>query len=322
MAAVRPLALFAPLVLLTLGALESPPPWGLVWIGGAFAGGAGYLANRAPHRLGWLAPLGIAMWLVWMGAAGELYGWALLGAVTSAALFGLATPANGLAVRGQTLWALLPLLALTSVFPISGFYEETIQQAVAAIRTGSAQALERYREIGLKGGALEAMGVQLERSTEIFVALTERFLPATVFVWCATLVCLTILLARRVREAVGRPLTRRAPFAFFAMPEEAVWLLVLSLSAVAVQQNPIAIIGANLAVCLAIGYALQGLAILRFWWVAKRVWRPGMYWVSLLFVLVFAPPVLAVGATLLGVADVWLELRRRWLGSLEAELEA
>lgn len=318
----RPLALFAPLVLLTLGALESPPPWGLVWIGGALAGGAGYLANRAPQKLGWLAPLGIAAWLVWMGAAGELYGWAMLGAVTSAALFGLATPVQGFAVRGQTLWALLPLFALVGVFPVSGLYGETVRQSVAAVRAGSQQAVERYREIGLTGGALEAMAAQLDRSTELLVAAAERFLPAAVFVWCAVLVCLTILLARRVREAVGRPLPPRAPFAFFAMPEEAVWLLVLALSAVAVQRDPIATIGANLGVCLGIGYALQGLAILRFWWVAKRVWRPGMYWVSLLFVLVFAPPLLAAAATLLGVADVWLELRRRWLGSLEVEPEA
>ena len=321
MAAARPLVLFTPLVLLTLGALESPPPWGLVWIGGALAGGAGYLANRASQKLGWLAPLGVAVWLVWMGAAAELYAWAMLGAVTSAALFGLATPVRGATVRGQTLWALIPLLALTSVFPVSGLYEETVQQAVAGIRAGSEQAFERYRQIGLSGGALESMATQIERSTEILVGVTERFLPAIVFVWCALLVGVTVLLAHRVREAVGRPLPRRAPFAFFAVPEEAVWLLVLALAGIAVQRQPLAVIGANLAACLAIGYALQGLAILRFWWVGRRQWRPGLYWVSLLFVLLFAPPVLAVGATLLGVADVWLELRRRWLEPIEAELE-
>ena len=314
MAGARPLALFAPLALLSLGALESPPPWGLLWIVVPLVGGAGYLTNRSGRPFGWLAPLAVAVWLVALGVSGELYAWALLGCVASVVLFGLVTPPAGVSVGGQTLWALLPLLALTAVFPASGLYPGAVHSAVTAIQTSSEQAYARYQELGLSGGALEALATQLDRSSKLLVAAVRSFLPTVLFVWCAVLVSLTILLAVRVRETVGRPFPYRAPFAWFAMPEEAVWLLVLGLAGVAARQEPLASAGRNLAVCLAIGYALQGLAILRFA-VAKRGWRAGMYWVLLFFVLIFAPPVLAIGATILGLADVWLDLRRRWLES-------
>ena len=64
-----------------------------------------------------------------------------------------------------------------------------------------------------------------------------------------------------------------------------------------------------MAICLGIGYWLQGLAVTYFAALGRGL-RPGIFWVLFLFVLFFALPVLLVVPTLLGLADVWLDLRR------------
>lgn len=313
MGQVRPLAVVAPLALLALGVVELPPPWNGVWLAVPIAGGLGFLANRARLRLGWVATLSTAIWLVATGASQTVHGWAALGAVASATLFGLAAAPGEEASRGQRLWSLLPLLALAAVFPLTGAYEEMARQAVVAVERAGQEAYERYRVLGVTGAALLALAEQMERTTAFFAGVAQKFLPAVLFLWAAALVAVTVLLARRACEAVGRPLGGKAPFASFAVPEEAVWLLVLALGAVATRQEPMPTVGRNLSACLAAGYALQGLAILRAG-LAARGWPGGMFWVLVLFVLLVAPPVLAGAATLLGLADVWLDFRGRLRG--------
>jgi hypothetical protein len=310
-AGARPLAVMAPLVLLALGALELPPPWNAVWLTVPFAGGAGYLANQAPLRLGWLATALAALWLVATGAAATVHGWAALGAIASATLFGLAAAARQGGPGAQRLWSLLPLLLLAAIFPLTGAYEGAVAQAVAAVERAGREAYERYRALGLTGAALLAVAEQMERTTAFFTGIAQRYLPSVLFLWAAALVGLTVLLARRACEAIGRPLGERGGFAAFAVPEGAVWLLVLGLGAVATRQEPLPTVGRNLSACLAAGYALQGLAILRSG-LAARGWHGGIFWVLVVFVFLFAPPVLAAGATLVGLADVWLDFRERF----------
>ncbi len=306
----RPLALLWPLALVALGALESPPPWNAVWLVVPLVGGAGFLANRAFGQWGWIAPSLTAGWLLASGSTATPHGWAALGAVASASLLGWSAEATGES-RGHRLWSFLPLLVLASIFPLTGIYQESVRQATAAVERGAEEAFQRYRDLGVTGAALEAVAVQVEQGTSLLRGAVERFLPAILFAWSSALVGVTVLLVRRICEALGRPLSPRQPFSAFAMPEEAVWLLVLALTAVAARAEPLAAVGINAAACLGSGYALQGLAIGRSA-LAARGWRGGMFWVLVVFVFLFAPPLLAAGATILGLADVWLDLRRRF----------
>jgi hypothetical protein len=123
------------------------------------------------------------------------------------------------------------------------------------------------------------------------------------------MVAVGALLARRLLRMVGRSGDVATPFAQFRMPESSEWILVASLASFAIRQPQLATVGLNLAVCLGFGYWLQGLAV-TFFLALGRGLRPGIFWVLFIFVSFFALPVVLVAPTLLGLADVWLDLRR------------
>ena len=94
------------------------------------------------------------------------------------------------------------------------------------------------------------------------------------------------------------------------MPTGAVWLMVSALAVVALRQNQLLVVGANVVLALVLGYCLQGLAVLKFVLKHRGV-RTAVIWVLFLFVGFFALPILVVVSGGIGLADVWLDLRRR-----------
>lgn len=304
----RPLALALPLLLMAAGALETPSPWSLLWVAVPVLGAAGYLANLHPWRLGWLAPAAAVGYLLARPETPHLWGWILVGAVASAALFGLARREGLPVARG--LWSLLPLAGLAFAFPFSGLYEGAVRDATAGVGRLGEEAYRSYQSLGIQGGNLGELAKQVEQATAGLTWMMRHLMPSLLFAWAVALVGLAALLARRAARAVGRPLAAGTPFIGFRLPEGAVWLLLLGLAFVAMRRPELAPAGVNLALCVGLGYCLQGLAVMDFLMLA-RGFPAGMIWVLFLFVTFFALPVLLVASTGLGVADVWLDLRRR-----------
>jgi hypothetical protein len=107
------------------------------------------------------------------------------------------------------------------------------------------------------------------------------------------------------RRPLGAPLP---PFSQFGFNDQLVWGWVLGLALVLLPlPSPAALLGQNLLLVWAALYATRGLAVFTTVW--ARV--PGAVIVVLAIVALFLLPFLVGGLTLLGLADTWLDFRRR-----------
>ena len=292
---------------MALGAIETPTPWHVLWLAVPGLGALGYLGNLHRWRWGWLAPLGAAAWMLTAGLYDSIWAWLLVGGVASASLLGLARGQKAPTSRG--LWAFLPLLSLAIAFPFSSLYQPAMQAATQGVQKYSQEAFQYYRSLGMQEGSLGEMSEWLHQATAVWTWLVTHLLPTLLFVFGATLVALAVLLARRAAVASGRPIPGVEPFARFRLPEGAIWVMLVALAMIALRRPELIPPGVNLALCVGLGYCLQGIAVIDFALLARGL-PPGIIWVLFLFVVLFAVPVLAVTSTGLGLIDVWLDLRR------------
>ena len=107
----------------------------------------------------------------------------------------------------------------------------------------------------------------------------------------------------------GRPMgPAPVPFAAFRFNDHLVWGWVAGLALCLFRVSPAgAAVGANLLLVWATLYAVRGLAV--FSAGAKRV--PGTVIATLTVISMFLLPFVLGGLTLLGLADTWLDFRRR-----------
>jgi hypothetical protein len=291
---------------MALGALETPAPWHVLWLAVPGLGALGYLGNLHRRRWGWIAPLAAAGWMVFAGFYDSIWAWLLVGGVASASLLGLARGQGAPSSRG--LWAFLPLLSLATAFPFSSLYQPAMDAASKSVEALSQEAYQSYKQMGLQEGSLGEMTEWLHQATTVWTWLVQHLLPTLLFVFGVLLVALAVLLARRAALASGRPVEAE-PFARFRLPEGAIWVLLVALAMIALRRPELIPPGVNLALCVGLGYCLQGIAVIDFALLARGL-PPGIIWVLFLFVVLFALPVLAVTSTGLGLIDVWLDLRR------------
>ena len=122
---------------------------------------------------------------------------------------------------------------------------------------------------------------------------------------------------RIARRPLGLPAGRLADFRF---SDQTLWLLVLALALLVTPASPrmapvgveaLRDLGRNLLLVGAALYALRGLAV---FWTAARL-APRAIVATLAVVALFLFPFAAGGLTLLGIADSWLDFRRRLASS-------
>jgi hypothetical protein len=110
---------------------------------------------------------------------------------------------------------------------------------------------------------------------------------------------------RIARRPVGPPPT---PFRAFTFSDHLVWGWVMALGLVLFRTpEPLRLVGQNLLLVWAVLYASRGLAI------ASAVWGPvpAPVFTVLGIIALFLLPFVLGGLTLLGLADTWLDFRRR-----------
>ena len=184
-------------------------------------------------------------------------------------------------------------------------WEATIE---AGVTEGGRRAVQQYRAFGMSAEALESLE-----------ALTADVAAALVSVWpalAALALWLGVWLAHRllgrwgrVGSALGRRLTPR-PFELFRPPEGLVWPLIAGLAGLWTDAEWVQRVAANAALALGLVYAMVGLAV-TWWWLGERgmgtVGRAALVGLAALFLTPFA----AVAWVTIGLADVWVEFRRR-----------
>jgi Predicted membrane protein (DUF2232) len=98
-----------------------------------------------------------------------------------------------------------------------------------------------------------------------------------------------------------------APFAAFSFNDQMVWGLVIGVALLLLPLPGVRVIGDNLVLVWAALYAVRGMAV--FAAIAGRVPAPVL--VALAAVTLLLLPFVFGGLTLLGLADTWLDFRRR-----------
>jgi len=141
------------------------------------------------------------------------------------------------------------------------------------------------------------------------VRMLTMLVPNLLFAWMVVLVAAGRALAARAAQWRGWPPLSRAPFAAWRLPDGALVPLLAGLAMAlfaGAQWRP------GAAVLLAqsvLGYSVQGIAVAQSMLLARGV--PATFVVLLLvFLLAFTLPVILPSLALLGLSDVWLDLRR------------
>lgn len=238
-------------------------------------------------------------------AAGVIAGAALMGAGAFAlSELGRPAPPFGRAVRSTMIGLVTAVLVAGS----QGRPWTTVQAAygdeIRATFEAQARTLERR--------AFDPAIVEQLRQLGAGGETLGRFLPALLFLSALA----GMMLAWRWHERVARtPLTPTAsPLRRFRFGDHALWLLVLGLGLVLlnVPRYPLGMSlrlwGANLLAVMVVLYAVRGLAV--FLSAAQRAPRHVTVVLTAIGILIW--PFAVSGLTLLGLADSWIDFRRRF----------
>jgi hypothetical protein len=272
---------------------------------------AGLLLLARPRTVReWLWLLGTGAWSVlWLNQASGLAGqFARAGAVLLTGTYLALTVWRPSGRFSRVLAATAVAgLALTAWMLHLGLGWNEIQHAVE-------QDLWRYNPeliVRLGQTARGESGMRLLDQISATVRTIGAFYPALLTL--ASLAGLRLAWAwhhRIARRPLGPPPAR---FARFEFSDQLVWGWVVGLALCLLPLPKIwSSVGANLLMVWAALYAVRGLAV--FWVGSRRV--PGAVIATLTIVAMFLLPFVVGGLTLLGLADTWLDFRRRLTASV------
>jgi hypothetical protein len=268
---------------------------------------AGLLLLTRPARpREWLWLLGTGVWtILWLNQGGGLAAqFARAGAVlligTFLALtiwrpsagFSRALAATGLAAAALTLW----------MWRLGVGWEEVRRAVENELWTYNQEVVVRLGTIRASGSAGQALLDQMSA----MVRTIGAFYPALLFL--AGLAGLSLAWSWYHR-IVTRPLGPPPPaFSAFRFSDQLVWGWVAGLGLCLLPAEPLASsVGSNLLLVWSVLYATRGLAVFS----AGSQQVPGLVIATLSLVAMFLLPFVVGGLTLLGLADTWLDFRRR-----------
>jgi hypothetical protein len=130
--------------------------------------------------------------------------------------------------------------------------------------------------------------------------------PAWLALWALAGVRLAWSWYYRIARAPFPPAA--GPFRDFRFNDQMVWVLVVALAAALLgQARPVTLTATNVLVVVGALYALRGTAVLR-----TSVLKASPMFIGLLFLMMLALfTVIPIGLALLGIADTWVDFRRR-----------
>jgi hypothetical protein len=293
---------------LTAGVWSTPMPWGWLWVLVPVAVAVSLLLT---WRFGaWGVAVPVVLHLATLFAAGPYTPWVwwIPVAALSGAWMGLREEGGGPGA-GDRAWMLLPLLLLAAVIPWTVTYPDLVARLQKALAEGAQQRTEVLRGLGNTGERL----VQMQRDAEQGDAAVRRILPhalpTMLFVWMALLVSAGRGLGARLAGWWRWPPLSRRRFTDWRLPDGAIWLLMVGIALLLLDRNLWAASAWTLLVVPALGYCLQGVAVVESLMLARGM-PPAIIALTLVFVLFMAPPVFVLAAVSVGISDVWLDFRR------------
>lgn len=171
----------------------------------------------------------------------------------------------------------------------------------------------------LNQGMDEAIRYYKENSSvpaETLYLLEQAFIQTKIWlpkVMPGILACITVLITWFTMAIGNRMLHKNTgsgpwpEYRHWILPEKLVWILIVSAILVVLPIEPGRTIGANVLMVSSLLYCFQGIAIMLFYF---SKWNVPLFLRTLIYVLLFIQTFGVILLGVIGVADVWFDIRR------------
>lgn len=203
-------------------------------------------------------------------------------------------------------WFLLSMILAT------GLEHHPYTLLLTSINKGMDEAVSYYRA---NGSLPEETIHLLETTFQEMKALLPRVMPAI-------LTCIILLIVWFTMVSGNQLLLKKTgtgpwpEYRFWTLPDKLIWALIVSAVLIMLPMEPGRTIGLNLLLVTGLLYCFQGIAIVLFYfykWSVPRFLR------AIIYVILFFQSFGAIFLAILGVIDIWFDLRR--LHSAENETD-
>ncbi|MBU0942984.1 MAG: YybS family protein [Proteobacteria bacterium] len=212
----------------------------------------------------------------------------------------------------KTAAALAGSWLLLSTILATGLEHHPYTLLLMSINEGMDEAVSYYRA---NGSLPEETIYLLETTFQEMKTLLPRVMPAI-------LSCIILLVVWFTMVAGNQLLSRKTghgpwpQYRFWTLPDKLIWLLILSAILVALPMEPSRTVGLNLLLVTGLLYCFQGMAIVLFYFYK---WSIPHFLRAIIYVILFFQSFGAIFLAILGVVDIWFDLRR--LHSTENETD-
>ena len=294
--------------ILTVLAVQTPLPWGWLWL---VVPGVVAISVLAGWRFGaWGVVVPLATFITAMVLEGPYSLWVWWIPVTSltGVWMGLREEGGG-PEAGERAWMLLPVLLLAAGLPWTLHYARLLTHVDQELRAGDSQLVSLGRQWGYHADRLTALQRSMAEQAQLRQQILPHVLPTALFVWIAMLVGAGRMLSSRMAGALRWPPLSRARLSGWRLPDGALWILLASLGLLVAQWSAWTPTAWTLLLNTGLGYCVQGIAVVESLLLARGV-PPSIIVLTMLFVFTLAMPVFMLTTVAVGLSDVWLDYRR------------
>lgn len=298
------------LLLVVLGwlAVQTPLPWGRLWLFVPLAVAGSLLTAWRFGVRAIVVPLALFGAALLLGGPLNLWMWWIPVASLSGVWMGLREEGFGPG-SGERAWMLLPALLMAASLPWTVQYPELVRNVDRELAAGDAQLVSIARQVGYEQGRL----VDLERTIDEQGKLRSRalphVLPSVLFIWVALLVGAGRSFSAQAARLLRWPSLSRAGLRGWRLPDGAIWVLLIGLGLLVAQWRAWAPTAWTLLINAALGYCVQGVAVVESLLLARGI-PPSIIALTMVFVFTLAMPVFVMTTVAVGISDVWLDFRR------------
>lgn len=289
-------------------AAQMPGPWNALWLVVPVAVAVSLL--MAWRRGAWavLVPIAIFAVAMWREGPFSLWVWWIPMAALVGVWMGLREEGTGPAA-GEQAWMLLPVLLLAAVLPWALEYQALVSGVQRELAAGDARLLALGREAGYDAERIASLGRTLEAQAALRARVLPHVLPSVLFVWVMLLVAAGRSWSGAAARLLRWPPLSRTGLRQWRMPDGVIWVLLAGIALLVVPWRSWAPTGWTLLINAALGYCVQGIAVVESLLLARGV-PPSIVVLTFVFVFTVAMPVFVMTTVAVGISDVWLDYRR------------
>jgi len=293
--------------LLSFGVVQTPLPWGALWLAIPAAVAAALLVAWRFGAWGLIVPGLLAVAAPLLAGPGSLWAWWIPAAAFTGVWMGIREEHG--ASPGERAWMLLPALLLAAALPWTVRYPSLVSGVEREMRLGDSQMVEVFRQFGYASDRLTAVQRALGENAKLRLAALPQVLPTVLFVWIVLLVAAGRALASRVTGPLRWPDLTRGRLMEWRLPDGALWTFLAGLGLLVSPWAAWAPTAWTLLLNTGLGYCVQGIAVVESLLLARGV-PPSIIVLTMLFVFLIAMPVFVLTTAAVGLSDVWLDYRR------------